>query len=396
MLVEEKREVHWDLTKHPIVLNAKESIARLFLEKCQEICMHFGTEDVKNFVQQSCYVFGRRDPLRSISQNCFDCRRFKGQGLQPPMADLPDTRFPAKLITITFTSVGLDYIGPFAVVQRGKEKAYDCLFKCLVTRAVHLEGTKYLTTSVRRFIARRGQPRLLLSDKKINFLGARKQIRRQNLQLDHDFIKDNLLNQRVEWHLNPPSAPQIVDVWERLLMIVKQALVLDLGSAKLTWDIFTTSVAEVECLLNARPLTHVRSDNEDEDPLTPNRFLIGRAFPNVPACVFNENRSLKTKSWRQIRQRLETIWKSLVREYLPTLKAQRKWTNPESKLEVNDVVWVLEDWTPRGIWPLGRVTRTFTGPDQTARSCEVKTTLGLLTRPAARLAHVFLKPIQQG
>ncbi|XP_075243931.1 uncharacterized protein LOC142338179 [Convolutriloba macropyga] len=190
--------------------------------------------------------------------------------------------------------------------------------------------------------------------------------------------------------------PHASKVRERLVQIVKRALLLNLGSAKLTWDVFTTIVAEAECLVNARPLTHARSDNEDEDPLTPNHFLIGRAFPNIPACVSNENPSLKTKSWTQIRQRLEAIWMRLVREYLPSLNTRRKWTNPESKLEVNDIVWVLEEWTPRGIWPLGRVTRTFTGPDQTARSCEVKTALGLLTRPAVRLAHVFPKPIQPG
>ena len=135
-------------TKHPIVLNAKESIARLFLEKCHEICMHFGTEYVKNFAQQSYYVFGLRDSLRSISYKCFECRRFKGQGLQPPMADLPDARFPENESPVTFTNVGLDYIGPFTVIQRGKEeKAYICLFNCLVTRAVHLEVTEDLTTS---------------------------------------------------------------------------------------------------------------------------------------------------------------------------------------------------------------------------------------------------------
>ena len=360
-------------TKHPIVFNAKESIARLFSEKCHEISMHFGTEYVKNFAQQSYYVFGLRDSLRSISYKCFECPRFKGQGLQTPMADLPDAQFPGNKSPITFTNVGLDYIGPFTVIQRGKEeKAYICLFNCLVTRAVHLEVTEDLTTSacmtaVRRFIARRGQPRLLLSDNGSNFLGARKQIRRQNLQLDQDFIKNNLLNQSVEWRLNPPSAPHFGSVWERLVQIVKRALLLNLSSATLTWDVFTTIVAEAECLVNARPLTHVRSDNEDEIPITPNQFLIGRAFPNIPASVFNENPSLKTKSWTQIRQRLDSIWKRLVREYLPTLNTRMRCTNPESKLEVNDVVWVLEEWTPRGIWPLGRVTRTFTGPDRTAR-----------------------------
>ena len=111
--------------------------------------MHIGSENVQIFVQQIYYVFGLRDSLRSISYKCFECRRFKGQCLQPPMTDLPDARFPEKESPLTFTNVGLDYIGPFTVIQRGKEeqKAYICLFICLATRAVHLEVTEDLTTS---------------------------------------------------------------------------------------------------------------------------------------------------------------------------------------------------------------------------------------------------------
>ena len=251
-------------------------------------------------------------------------------------------------------------------------------------------------TAIRRFVARRGQPRLFLSDNGSNFLGARKQKRRQPLQLDHEFIRQKLPNQSVEWRLNPPSAPHFGGVWERLVQIVKGALLLNLGSAKLTWDTFSTILTETESLVNARPLTHVRSDVEDEDSLTPNHFLIGRAFSNVPACVFKENPTVRTKTWIQVRQRLEAIWKILLRGYVPTLNARKRWAKPEAKLQVNDIVWVLEKWTPRGIWPLGRVTRKSTGPDKTARSCEVKTALGILTRPAARLAHVFPKPPPKG
>ena len=160
----------------------------------------------------------------------------------------------------------------------------------------------------------------------------------------------------------------------------------------MTWDTFSTIVTKTESLVNARPLTHVRSDVEDEDPLTPNHFLIGRTFSYVPAFVLKENPTVQTKTWIQKRQRLEAIWKRLLREYVPTLNARKKWTKPEAKLEVDDSVWVLEKWTPRGIWPLGRVTRTFTGPEKTARSCEVKTALGFLTRPAVKPAHVFPKP----
>ena len=182
------------------------------------------------------------------------------------MADLPEIRFPQNETPVVFTNVGIDYIGPFTVIQRNKEeKAYICKFNCLVTRTVHLEMTVGLATTncmtaIRKIVARRGQPRIFLSDNGSNFLGARKQKRRQPLQLDHEFIRQKLLNQSVEWRLNPPSAPHFSGVRERLVQIVKGPLLVNLGSAKLTWDTFSTIVTETESLVNARPLTNVRSD----------------------------------------------------------------------------------------------------------------------------------------
>ena len=384
-------------TKHPIILSAKEFITRLFLVKCHEMCMHFGTEYTRNFIQQSHHILGIRNALRSVQFNCFECRRFRGQGLQPKMADLPDFRFPNTEHPVTFTNVGIDYIGPFTILQHKTErKGYICLFNCLVTRAIHLEVSEDLSTTtclsaIRRFVARRGQPKLFISDNGSNFLGARKEIRKEQLKLDHEFLEKHFLSNSVDWRLNPPSGPHFGGPWERLVQIVKRALLLNLNSKKLTWDVFTTIVSEAESLTNSRPLTNVRSSNKDDDPLMPNHFLLGRPFANVPACLLKENLTLKHLAWTQVKQRLEKFWRMLVQEYVPTLNTRAKWQKTDQPLEEGDLVWILEEWTPRGIWPLGRVTRTFTGPDNIARSCEVKTALGKLKRPAVRLAHVFPK-----
>ena len=265
----------------------------------------------------------------------------------------------------------------------------------MVTRAIHLEVAEDLSTdkcltAIRRFFARRGQPRLFLSDNGSNFLVARKQIRRSPLMLDHDYIKGQLLNRSVEWKLNPPSAPHFGGVCERLVQCVKRALLLNLGSAKLTPDVFTTIVSEAECLVDSRPLTHVRSHHEDDNTLTPNHLLVGRPFCNVPGTVFNETLTLKNSPWTQVKQRLQQIWKSLITEFITSLNKRQKWTSREAALEVGDV-WLFEEFTPRGMWPMGRFTRTFTGPDYTARSCKVKTALGKLTRPAVKLMHVYPK-----
>ena len=90
----------------------------------------------------------------------------------------------------------------------------------------------------------------------------------------------------VEWNFNPPSAPHFGGVLQRLIerivQCVRRALLLKLGSAKLTPDVFTTIVSEAECLINSRPITHVRSHHEDDNPPTPNHFWLGRPFCDVP------------------------------------------------------------------------------------------------------------------
>ena len=41
-------------------------------------------------------------------------------------------------------------------------------------------------------------------------------------------------------------------------------------------------------MLNSRPLTHVNDQPENEDPLSPNHFLLDRPFANLPPIVFEE------------------------------------------------------------------------------------------------------------
>ena len=275
------------------------------------------------------HILGIRAFLRSLAFKCFDCRRFRAQGLQPSMADLSDIRFQETQTLVIFTNVGVHYLARFTVVHRDAEvKTYICLFTCLVTREIHLEVAEDLSTdkcltAIRCFIARRGQRRLFLSDNGSNFLGARK-IRRRSLRLDHDYIKNQLLNQSVEWKLKPPSAPHFGGVWEILVQCVKRALLLNRGNAKLTPDVFATIVSEAKCLVNSRPLTHVRINHEDDNPLTPNHFLLGRPFCNVPGDIFNETVTLKNSAWTQVKQRLQQNWKRLLTEYVAPLNKPQK------------------------------------------------------------------------
>ena len=74
---------------------------------------------------------------------------------------------------------------------------------------------------------------------------------------------------------------------------------------------------------------------------------------------------------------------------LPTLLKRTKWNFAEEPLKRGDVVWILKDRTPRGIWPLGRVTAEHPRRDGTTRVVTVRTAYGTFDRPDSALARVF-------
>ena len=97
----------------------------------------------------------------------------------------------------------------------------------------------------------------------------RQKTRKKPQNFDQEFLKLNMLNQSVEWRLSPPSAPYFGGAWEKLLKLSNELFSWTL--VQQNWRGFSSllSFVETEDFTNSRPLTHVRSDNKDEDPLTP-------------------------------------------------------------------------------------------------------------------------------
>ncbi|XP_044174392.1 uncharacterized protein LOC122958023 [Acropora millepora] len=376
--------------KHPAILPKKHDIVPLILSHLHQRLNHSGVEHILAELRQRYWIPKVRSALKIIAKSCHVCRKHNAKPDPPLMASLPQSRLQA--FSPPFYNTGVDYFGPLLVKERRSTvKRYGCLFTCLVTRAVHLEIAHSLETdsfimALRRMMARRGKPRNIYSDNGTNFVGAERELKECLDGMNQAKISDTLSQDRIQWFFNPPSAPHFGGVWERLVKSAKKALKITLNGQLVNDETLLTLMAEVESLLNSRPLTHVSVDPKDLEAITPNHFLIGRNSPNIPPDVFDERDLNSRKRWRQAQTLTDHFWRRWLREYVPALTERRKWrTRSQSDAQIGDLVLVVEDNLPRGRWNLGRVVKTFPGDDGLIRTVEVQTKQGTFKRPVAKL-----------
>lgn len=283
------------------------------------------------------------------------------------MADLPPSRL--RLYQPAFYSTGVDCFGPYLVkIGRRTEKRWWIVFKCMTTRAVHIDLLSHLDTdsflmALRRFIARRGKPFELLSDQGTNFRGSDRELREAFVALAPD-LQTQLGPQQIWWRFNPPH---FGGCWEREIQSVKQALQVILGAQSVMEE-----VVEIEGILNSNPLGFASTDIADPDPVTPNTLLIGHQDASLPQVVYPSSERLSSKRWRHSQLLADHFWKHFIRFYLPGLQAWQKWNTENPDLQPGKTVHVVDPQFPRSLWPVGKVVGVTPGGDGKVRSAEVR------------------------
>ena len=381
--------------KHPILLDGRHPLVRMFLERQHEKHCHQGVEYMRALIQQKFAIVKLRAVLRSIQAKCVTCRKRRVETPSPMMADLPRERLAFG--SPPFTNTGVDYFGPYYVaVKRSTEKRWGFLFTCLTTRAVHFEVVPSMDTSscvmgIERFVSRRGVPSVIWSDNGTNFTASDKELLQNIRRWNQQFLTDTLVKKGIKWKFNPPSAPHHGGVWERVVRSFKHVFYAVLGNRRLTDEILNTTFCLVEQSLNARPLVPASADATDLDALTPNHFLLGTRdaiLPSHEPTDFDHR-----KRYVRAQAYSNAIWTRWLREYVPTLNRRSKWPSHAGReLKTGDLVWIVEDDSPRGHYPLARVVKLNFGSDSIVRSAEVRTTTGNLVRPVVKLSPVLPSP----
>ena len=274
-------------------------------------------------------------------------------------------------------------------ICRSEVKRYGCLYTCFTTRAVHLEMLNSLETdsflnSFRRFVARRGLPTKVWTDNGTNFVGAKTELYKGLKELDKTKIYNYCTKHEIEWNFISPSAPHKGGIWERLIQTVKRVLMAVFRTGRLTDEILSTVLCEVENMVNSRPMTKLSDDPQDLQVLTPSHLLQLNNSPTLPPCVFNKS-DLYRKRWRHVQFLAQQFWQRWLKEYLPLLQSRNKWRNVETNVKVGDVVLLCDENTPRPLWPLAKISDVKIGRDGLVRTVVVKTKCSELVRPVTKI-----------
>jgi transposase InsO family protein len=377
-------------SKHPCILPYNHEISKMIIGDCHEQA-HLGVEWTLSIVRQKYWIVKARSMIKVIGKKCVVCQRlFKKPNVQK-MSNLPPERIePFKP---PFTYVGLDCFGPFAVkLGRSEVKRYGCVFTCFTTRAVHIEKIDSLEADTflnafRRFVARRGSPKKVWSDNGTNFIGSQSEIKKATMQLNDKQIKDFSRKNEIEWHFNPPHASHMGGVWERLIRTIRKVLVVTLRNTTIRDDVLSTLFCEAEAILNSRPLTKVSNDPQDISALTPNHLLLMRSGPAPPPGVFVQN-DVYAKRWKYVQFLADQFWKRWVKEYLPELQRRVKWHNIKDNVKKGDLVLLVDEKVPRGLWPLALVLDVNEGRDGLVRSVKVRTKSNVFVRPITKVVKL--------
>lgn len=169
--------------RHPILLHSSHYLTKLILQKEHLRLMHAGPQHLLASVREHYWPIGGRALARRTARECVKCRRFKARTMENIMGNLPANRVEADF---PFSTVGTDFAGPFLITDRKGRgckitKSYLCFFVCFRYKFVHLELVSDMTMdafmlTLKRFIARRGKPKVIYCDNGRNFIATAKEI----------------------------------------------------------------------------------------------------------------------------------------------------------------------------------------------------------------------------
>ena len=375
-------------SKYPIFIPRESQLGNLIISDAHEKMLHSGMKNTLCEVRSEYWLSRGRARVRNLLRKCCLCKKFEAKPLHAlPASPLPDFRVQC---CDPFTHVGIDYLGPLFVypTPSGKqlEKIHVVLYTCANTRAVHLDivpdaSSSALVNSLKRFVSRRGIPKLFISDNAKCFLGPE--------------LMKFLKNFDIDWKYILEVSPWWGGFWERMVQTVKRSLRKILRRTNITYNELLTVITEIEGIINCRPLCYMYSD-DIEEALTPSHLLTGKRLMSqrdTPDQINEENVQTMKKRLNYLCTLVNDYQKRWQREYLTELREYQRCNNklPAKEAKIGDIVLIQED-LPRVRWRMGKVEELIKSKDGYVRACKLRVytknkKVAYLNRPVNKLCY---------
>ncbi|XP_066258792.1 uncharacterized protein [Euwallacea similis] len=335
---------HFD-KKHPMLLSPKHRLSRMLCEYEHKRLMHAGPQLLFSSIREKFWIVASRNLIRATVRNCIACSRFNPQCLVPIMGDLPQERLTVGRV---FSVVGVDYMGPLHIRDkkgRGSRlsKCYVSVFICFATKALHLELVSDLSS--------------------------------------------------VQWYFIPAQSPHFGGLWEAGVKSVKHHLKRVAGNANLTFEQLITLLAQIEAILNSRPLSPMSQDPNDLTPLSPAHFLIGRSTTELPDPDLQHVPANRLSVFQRIQLIKQHFWKQWSKEYISELQQRVKWKTQQQDVQEGVLVLVKEDNFPPSKWRMGRIVAVHPGRDGVNRVATIRTSSGLVKRSFSKICPLPVETV---
>ena len=243
------------------------------------------------------------------------------------MGSLPAFR---STIAPPWSAVNLDLFGPMTirddVVKKGcriYKKVYGVLYTCTRTRGIYLDvavdySTEEFLHTLRRFMASKGNVRLIVSDPGSQLVGASNELIEWRKGWDEDKLIRFGADKKLEWKFIMADSQHQNGAAEALIKVakgVKNSLQHAIGETKLSLNELNTLMLEVANLVNERPIGMKPNSQSDPEYLSPNSLYLGRcsdriyAGPFQPDEIYNEDPKLIQSRFLLVQTITNLFWK---------------------------------------------------------------------------------------
>ena len=216
----------------------------------------------------------------------------------------------------------------------------------------------------------------------------------QNIEVQ-TYISDH----GIRWKYVIEYAPWKGGFYERLVGLTKRALRKSLGKCCTTSVDLRTLLAEIEAILNSRPLVHVGDDINSCETITPAHFISINYKTGTPRIGIDIDpgegvSKVLIENWKKGQIRLKEFWDIWLSYYLPALRERHTLEMKRIKGEIRripnigEVVIIKEENLPRGTWKLAKIQSLIKGGiDGIERAANLISSSGRTFRRPFRLIY---------